>query len=327
MANRFQLSTPLRLPLWSTVLLVSVVPLSLSSRGDGSFVFQRCLQACLLTQCNATSAKLPLSYSYSSYRPRNLRYLEKLITWECNSECKYHCMWWAVDAFQQGGQPVPQFYGKLFILQWPQIRLLGIQEPASALFSALNFITQLVTLLHFLRHVPYHAPLFSFWILFALAGLNAWLWSTVFHICDTSITEKLDYCSAFAYVGSFFILTLARILYRQLRWVRFAFLSVAFYLILSYLSHLIAAPEIDYEFNMNVHLAFGLLVLVGWVVGLPNVWTVQEKAYSRQMQATVLFIFAAASLEFFDFPPIWWLFDAHSLWHAATIFVPFAMFS
>lgn len=33
--------------------------------------------------------------------------------WDCDSECKYLCMWKTVDGFQKDGSGVPQFYGKV----------------------------------------------------------------------------------------------------------------------------------------------------------------------------------------------------------------------
>ncbi|VDK33704.1 unnamed protein product [Taenia asiatica] len=211
--------------------------------------------------------------------------------------------------------------------QWPQIRLFGAQEPAAAFFSFLNLATQVVGMRRFLLRVPPQAPLYAFWVLFASAGVNAWFWSTVFHICDTDYTEKLDYCSAFAYVGSFFIITLARITRGQLRWARTAMLCIAFHLALSYLFDLITTSGIKYDFNMKVNLTLGLLTLVGWLVGIPKARDGEEQTSCRVMQATVFYIAAVAALEFIDFPAILWLFDAHSLWHAATILIPFPIFS
>ena len=38
---------------------------------------------------------------------------EKAFKWSCSDECKYHCMWITVEAFQKDGLDVPQFYGKV----------------------------------------------------------------------------------------------------------------------------------------------------------------------------------------------------------------------
>ncbi len=88
-----------------------------ASNGDRSYVFQRCLQACRMHECHLpmpTSANPPPPASL--YKPRNLSLLESLITWDCNHECRYHCMWWAVDAFREDNLDVPQFNGRV---RWP----------------------------------------------------------------------------------------------------------------------------------------------------------------------------------------------------------------
>uniref|UniRef100_A0A0R3WLR8 Post-GPI attachment to proteins factor 3 n=1 Tax=Hydatigena taeniaeformis TaxID=6205 RepID=A0A0R3WLR8_HYDTA len=184
--------------------------------------------------------------------------------------------------------------------------LFGAQEPAAAFFSLLNLATQLMGMRRFLLHVPPQAPLYAFWVLFA---------------------SKLDYCSAFAYVGSFFIITLARLTRGHLRWARTAMLCITFHLIFSYLVDLITTSGIKYDLNMKVNLTLGLLTLVGWLVGVPKARDGEKQTSYRVMQATVFYIAIVALLEFIDFPAILWLFDAHSLWHAATILIPFPIFS
>ena len=39
-----------------------------------------------------------------------------LLEWDCESECEYSCMWNTVSLFQQHGVKIPQFYGKVIIL-------------------------------------------------------------------------------------------------------------------------------------------------------------------------------------------------------------------
>jgi len=90
-------------------------------------------------------------------------------------------------------KPIQQFYGK-----WPFYRLLGIQEPASTLFSIMNFVS------HYkgYRRVRKLGEFEYGWLLmiFSLSGMNTWIWSSVFHSRDTLLTEKLDYFSAMLYI-------------------------------------------------------------------------------------------------------------------------------
>uniref|UniRef100_A0A183ST89 Post-GPI attachment to proteins factor 3 n=1 Tax=Schistocephalus solidus TaxID=70667 RepID=A0A183ST89_SCHSO len=150
-------------------LLAYLVPWTDASVGDQSYVYQQCISACLSTEL-----------------------------WNCEDECKYCCTWWAVEAFHKDGLPVPQFYGK-----WPQVRIFGIQEPASALFSLLNLFAQWHTLNSFCEETSFRV------------GINAWFWSTVFHTYDTNFTERMDYLSAFGYVVALLFVLTMRILYKQ----------------------------------------------------------------------------------------------------------------
>ncbi|EUB58673.1 Exocyst complex component [Echinococcus granulosus] len=272
-----------------------IVGLSHSSGGDNSLIFNQCLYVCRVTQCNSTESATYLLLKTKPYEPRNLSVLEKIITWNCEDECKYHCMWWTVDEHRLKGVSPQQFYGR-----WPQIRLFGAQEPAAAFFSFLNLVTQLVTMRRFLLCVPPQAPLYAFWVLFASAGANAWLWSTVFHICDTDFTEV---CFRYPCPTAWVI----RLDPKEVR-----------------LGITTAWRGSDL---VPLVVVIGLLTLVGWLVGIPKARDGEEQTSYRVMQATVFYIATVATLEFIDFPAILWLFDAHSLWHAATILIPFPIFS
>lgn len=48
----------------------------------------------------------------------------------------------------------------LLSLQWPFIRFLGIQEPASALFSLLNGLPHIYLLINFRKKVTNESPLY-----------------------------------------------------------------------------------------------------------------------------------------------------------------------
>ncbi|VUZ40468.1 unnamed protein product, partial [Hymenolepis diminuta] len=235
-------------------------------------------------------------------------------------------MWKTVNEFRQVSPKIHQFFGK-----WPQIRMFGIQEPASAIFSLINLVFLLKMLRRFLISVRPASPIYKFWLLYAIAGINTWVWSTVFHISDTKFTEKLDYCSAIAFVGSFFITSLARVTYGVLhKWLRSIFLLCALQYILSYIYFLIFIAGVQYHSHMNVSVCVGALTILCWVFGLPlnKFWSKGEEHVSfLGMQCVVLYIGFAAILEIFDFPAIFYIFDAHSLWHAATIPTYFPIFS
>ena len=64
-----------------------------------------------------------------------------------------------------------------------------MQEPASAVASALNGIFYLIALRKFTQEVPREAPLYALWIVNGAVNVNCWFWSTVYHARDKPLTE------------------------------------------------------------------------------------------------------------------------------------------
>jgi post-GPI attachment to proteins factor 3 len=120
---------------------------------------------------------------------------ENIIKWNCRDECKYKCMHMTTKAFIARDWKVPQFHGK-----WPFMRFIGLQEPASVIFSALNFYVHIKGIARFRQEVQPDAPLFLVWHVFAFICLNAWTWSMVFHARDFPLTELFDYVFAYSMV-------------------------------------------------------------------------------------------------------------------------------
>lgn len=71
---------------------------------------------------------------------------------------------------------IQQFYGK-----WAFWRFLGMQEPASVLFSLLNLRAHVKGLTHLQRRVPQSHPMQSYYVAWCLISINSWIWSAVFH--------------------------------------------------------------------------------------------------------------------------------------------------
>lgn len=67
--------------------------------------------------------------------------------------------------------------------------------------------------------------------------------------------------------------------------------------------------------NMKVCLTMGGLQLGTWAI-----WGIISRHPSLlKLLAAILGVAGATALEVFDFPPYFGIFDAHSLWHAATV--------
>ncbi|XP_035689762.1 post-GPI attachment to proteins factor 3-like [Branchiostoma floridae] len=231
-----------------------------------------------------------------------------LLGWWCEEECKYGCMWRTVEQIQAEPRgEVPQFYGK-----WPFVRVLGIQEPASVLFSILNGLGHVVMIGVFRRRVPSHAKMNSVVHWLAVISINAWFWSAVFHTRDFSWTEKMDYFCATSLVVFQLFMWFTRFGGFKESAMFGALLAALFSGHVYYLGFV----KFDYGYNMMANVAVGQLNAFCWLgFAFKNV---RQRRYMWKCIATILSINLLLLLELGDFPPIWWTFDAHSLWHAGT---------
>ncbi|ORX89107.1 Per1-like protein [Basidiobolus meristosporus CBS 931.73] len=288
---------------WSTRLLLGllllVIPVSAEGYGDTEPEFLACLDRCNGTTC-AANPTLPLSL--------------RLTFWSCESNCKYTCMREITQRTREAGQPVVQYYGK-----WPFVRFLGMQEPASVAFSILNGWAHWRHWKVIKSEVPEGYFLKRFYYMFVVVGVNTWLWSAVFHTRDTPVTEKFDYFSAALTVMYGLYVALLRINHVRDRknQIRLGGLLLIPYLLhISYLSFW----SFDYTYNMWANVIVGILQNITW-----GYWCVvnPNHPYRWEPLKCGLLISVAVSLELFDFPPIFEVFDAHSLWHASTIFIWF----
>ncbi|VDK58373.1 unnamed protein product [Anisakis simplex] len=135
--------------------------------------------------------------------------------------------------------------------------------------------------------------------------------STVFHWADFWLTEYLDYFSAFALIVYAFFTSLSFTLpfLQKTTYGRFV------------LVHL------DYGYNMRCCVVFWILTATIYSCWMVREWRTRElSADRRSISYLAKFIaggLASALFEVFDFAPILWLFDAHSLFHLATVPLPY----
>ena len=242
--------------------------------------------------------------------------LDKLTQWKCVDQCKYDCMWRTVALFKRQKRPVPQFHGK-----WPFIRILGMQEPAAAIFSLLNLAAHIQLLRKFLTRINPEAPMRNVWILYGLVSINAWICSTIFHSRDVILTEKLDYFSAFSIVVYSLLAFFLRILgswrtTKGLQWSNLAASLACLTLFFRHIFMMNSADRFDYGYNMMVNVAVGLLNSFCWLFWCYRHW---HRKYVKNAVITVLLLDVTVLLELLDFVPIFWTFDAHALWHLSTV--------
>lgn len=248
-----------------------------------------------------------------------------------------------VQAFIARKWNIPQFHGK-----WPFVRLVFLQEPASVFFSALNFIVHVRGLTRFRREVRPDAPLYVLWHAFSFICLNAWVWSGVFHTRDFPMTELFDYVFAYSMVlatfwcmiiryGLFVLRTLStfhrcetnktwistRVLHGRSRQMT-GFVTVLcvlfFFNHFAYLSY----NTFDYSYNMKVNIFTGAVGGVGWIFWC--ITQLRKRKYVWKMLVFVVLALGTVILEVYDFPPVFWTFDAHSLWHLSSAPITFIFY-
>lgn len=199
-----------------------------------------------------------------------------------------------------------------------------MQEPASVLFSILNFLSNYIFGYRVLRknlRAGVH-PLYPMWMIFCLISMNAWIWSTIFHTRDKLLTEIFDYIAAVSLIFSQFACCLIRVGYRT-KFMRLINLATFFLLLFFfYHAYYLLFIHMDYGYNMTVNVIVGLMNVICWIL-----WCIYRYSlgyiYVWRCALSVTLAMCFAALELFDFTPIAWTIDAHSLWHCFTIILPY----
>lgn len=289
---------------------------ALASVGDRLPEFKACVNQCTYKQCTSDRTVLPLSL--------------RLLFWTCPQNCDYICQKLATMSRINEGLPIEQFHGK-----WPFDRYMGIQEPASVFFSILNFLPhyyglKMVKSLTSSSDTRTLSPFFvNVYKGFAFVGMNAWIWSSVFHVRDFVLTERLDYFSAGLTVTYGFFTAAVRTFRlddpKKIAY-RYALIAICLTAYISHVSYL-QFVKFSYSYNMLANVIVGALQNVLWIyqsissyrkavaTSAPNV----DNVWKLWPMCIVLTITGAMSLELFDFPPLWNVLDAHALWHAGTV--------
>uniref|UniRef100_A0A1I8HRI4 Post-GPI attachment to proteins factor 3 n=1 Tax=Macrostomum lignano TaxID=282301 RepID=A0A1I8HRI4_9PLAT len=302
--------TMLQILLQATLLMTSS-SLVAASEGDQAYVHHICMEKCL-AKAGCSEAKVR--------RDRAAHPLTRWTTDSCEDQCKHDCLWQTVTAFHRDGLPTPKFYGR-----WPFLRLLGLQEPASALFSALNCACHVYMFAAFREQVNPQSPMYNVWHLYSLVAIATWLSSTVFHAKDIPLTEQLDYFSALLYLLTCLFCLACRLTvqrdndYSKNRSNLIGLAAVAIASIVFYIRHVwyLSCVHFDYGYNMTVNLSVGAANCIGWLIW--SIRRVRSQPYTRDCLLTVALLNGLVLLEVLDFPPIWWVLDAHSLWHGGTV--------
>jgi len=293
------------------IIIILSFPVSvLASPGDTNFHFRHCLNNCLYSTCDGTQ--------YSVFRLNDGISFE----WNCADNCRYDCMRQQEEQFRKKNMPVQKYFG-----HWPFIRVWGMEEPASVLFSVANGIPHfLYTLPYYFRHLSPESHYMRPWLsLFPYIGLLAWTSSALFHWKKNQWTVPLDYISALILLSYCLWLALRR------TWGESALLrprmvtSVAsiFFVAVCIQCYRIAIGRVAFSDHLVICSVLAVVQSVVWVA-----WsTTQSSPLGIRCIVLQSWFMLAALLEVFDFPPLLGHFDAHSLWHAATVPLGFFWFN
>lgn len=157
---------------------------------------------------------------------------------------------------------------------------------------------------------------------------------------DTPLTEKLDYFSAALAILYALYMTVVRLFHlypgapafpsRPGRRPLFhAWRAVAAVAYAAHVAYLTLAPRFDYTYNIIFNVALGLTHNALWLLfALPGRALFSRfammprdyrPAHARTAAVAVALTTAATALELIDFAPLGRVFDAHALWHLATV--------
>ncbi|CAH6722044.1 protein Per1p [[Candida] jaroonii] len=316
--------------LWYWVFIATV----LASPGDRNKRFKRCVRECDRSNCRG----LVTTWHFQPYDP----YLS-FLNWDCFQDCDYQCQQIITKERIQNNRKIVQFHGK-----WPFKRIFGIQEFFSTIFSLGNLYPHLKAFFKLKNHISSNSIInhHLYIIIFSnIVTCLAWTASTIFHIRDFLITERLDYFLAGATVLSGFYTVFCRLFKLYLPENSLKFYSFTFGCLSLYIGHVTRLiVDWSYTYNMQANIFIAILQNLGLYylcyqlyyqyytkppmsnhskytgnLLLPSFFNQSSKLYCLYPLLLSTIIVLGMSLEIFDFPPIWDLIDAHSLWHLVTI--------
>ncbi|KAG5896514.1 hypothetical protein JTB14_020487 [Gonioctena quinquepunctata] len=293
------------------LLFSFLIDYSYCSAGDQSPYYQRCLERCHILNCTEDTL---------GFKNDQRSIILHLTQWTCDDDCKYDCMWKTVEAFHDRKWRTPQFHGK-----WPFVRILGMQEPASVLFSLLNGCIHIKMLHKFRVEVRPDSPLTWLWHAFSVVSVHAWFWSAVFHFRDFLLTEILDYACAFSMILMNCYVMAVRLLHDKVP--RFALVTITIFFIAFLVSHVgyLSSGLIDYGYNMELNIIIGTFTAICWFG-----WCFYNRLHQQYVWKCAVYVAMTGIviiLEIVDRPPFFNIIDYHSLWHLSTAPLVFFIYS
>lgn len=319
-------------------LLVCVYQFNLinASPGDSAPDYLLCYIKCNLKNCqpnitqkydNVTDTTKEI-HELNEFE-RNQPYYMYLFGWDCVDECRYNCMWKAVENLTISGnittEGMPQFGGK-----WPFVRVLFMQEPMSVLACIMNLLVNVYMLKIYHKSIPTGKTYLKWvWYLFGVVSIGFWLISIWYHIRDYWTSLNLDTFGAFFFLVFFFNTFLIRILWIQKGYLsKLATLGLSGLLGYSFYAHVdhMINVHFDFEYNTQVMLFVNGVCSVCWLFWSAYQYFRLNQKYVWRCAFSILLLNLSILLEFWGFEPLWYAVDSHALWHFSTVVIPVVWF-
>lgn len=204
---------------------------------------------------------------------------------------------------------------------WPFLRFLGLEEPASVFFSILNILPHALVLKYGMKRYFADYSLRRYVALYAAVSVNAWFASAIYHSKKMPWTTTYDLSSALVLLCCGLLLALRKLLGNvSIRSVGMIGNGICLFLIYR-LGRMVFFDNVTFDEHMNTCIGIVVVTTVVWILWilLP---VVTRKSWRRHHFICFIvqaWFVAASMLELYDFPPWLRVFDAHSLWHAATV--------
>lgn len=336
------------------------------SIGDRLPEFQKCLlhcqqlYSCPNVQSDPTLLQLvfdsisPSPYTLEQFQQHETNAASRsLLLWDCLLDCSYKCQQLVTKTRIENGNEIVQFFGK-----WPFVRVFGVQEIASVVFSVGNLLASYSNWQNlnrqYIKNGAHSEAGIMYWQYMILVGISVvgWTFSTLFHTRDNAVTETLDYFGAAGIILANFNAIVVRYfeLFKSEKRQRLVLFQTG--LVAVFVLHCLKLHRHwDYQYNMSFGLVFGMSALILWIVHALSVSRVvaQDRHFfnnsiqllpfeTRLLSKLERIGFADSKLipvlpvylniwmvmgmtfELMEFSPVWGLVDAHSMWHLFTIF-------
>lgn len=163
----------------------------------------------------------------------------------------------------------------------------------------------------------------SWLVAYSMIACICWLSSATYHSKKTFHTTQLDLITALGFIAFGLFMALRRIVGNSVRgvyiWALFS-LMVAGWACRAYFMML---GLVSFGSHMSVSISIVVVTTILWLLWILHAQFLSPHREGLGVKYLCLlcqvWLICASALEVFDFPPYFGVFDAHSLWHAATV--------